>query len=186
MPWFLPVLIFLARILDVSIGTVRIITVTKGHKWLSAALGFCEVAIWIFAVSAVIVNIRESLLTVFAYAAGFSVGTLVGMIIEEKLAIGTQVVRIVNRDAEFDLSSFLRAKGFMVTRVEAHGSMGPSELSFLVVPRKRTQAILDLVAQSCPSAFVTIEDVRRSSAEARLFPNRRSETPFWRRLTKFK
>ncbi|MCB2154229.1 DUF2179 domain-containing protein [bacterium] len=186
MPWFVPVLVFIARIMDVSIGTVRIITVTKGHKALSAVLGFCEVTIWIFAVSAVIVNIRESLWTVFAYASGFSVGTLVGMVIEEKLAIGTQVIRIVNRTSEFDLSELLRQKGFMVTKVEAAGGLGPSELCFLVVPRKRTQSVLDVVEQNCPSAFITVEDVRRSSVETRLFPGPRSQTPFWKRLTKFK
>jgi len=186
MAWYLPILIFLARICDVSIGTVRIITVIRGHKLIAALLGFAEVTIWIFAVSAVIVNIRESLWTVVCYAGGFATGTLIGMMIEEKIAMGNQMVRVVNTDGTKHVATFLREKGFIVTQVEASGASGRRELSFLVVPRKKTQQVLDLVFEYCPDAFVTVEDVRTATSPTRFFEEPRSRLPAWRKLIKFK
>lgn len=187
MVWYLPILIFLARICDVSIGTLRIIAVIKGHKLVAAMLGFFEVSIWLFAVSAVIGNIGESLWTVFSYAGGYATGTLVGMLIEQKIALGNQMVRVVNTDGSRHVAEFLREHGFVVTRVEASGASGQCELSFLVVPRKQTPRILDMIFTFAPGAFVTVEDVRSTSAAAsRVFEEPASQTPMWRRLIKFK
>jgi uncharacterized protein YebE (UPF0316 family) len=186
MVWYLPILIFLARVCDVSIGTLRIITVIRGHKLVATFLGFIEVSIWIFAVSAVIVNITESLWTVVGYASGYATGTLLGMLIEEKLALGSQMVRVVNTDATRNVSTFLRGHGFVVTRVEGSGANGPRELSFLVVPRKKTQSVLRLLYEYAPNVFITIEDLRSTTMEGRLFREPRSQLTGWRRLTKYK
>lgn len=184
MAWYIPLFIFLARICDVSIGTVRIITVIRGHKVIAAMLGFCEVVIWIFAVSAVIAFIRESLVTVIAYGAGFATGTLVGMVIEEKLAIGNQMIRVVNTNSSISVSSFLRGRNLIVTEVEASGATGAAELCFLVVPRKKTQTIVRAILRHCPKAFVTVEDIRSATSGSQIFPAR-SQSPLWRRLIKF-
>jgi len=187
MVWYLPILIFLARICDVSIGTLRIISVIKGHKLVAALLGFFEVSIWLFAVSAVLGHIRESIWTVFAYAGGYAAGTLVGMLIEQKIALGNQMVRVVNTNGSIDVAAYLRTKGFVVTRVEASGANGLRELSFLVVPRKRAQEVLEMIFAFCPDAFVTVEDIRATSSSAsRVFDEPASRTPVWRRLIKAK
>jgi len=185
MPWFVPVLVFFARILDVSIGTIRIIVVIRGQKFIAALLGFFEVTIWLMAVSTVITNIRESLWTVVAYSAGFACGNLVGMFIEEKLALGNQMIRIVNTDPTRDVAVYMRENGFVVTRVEASGVQGTSELSFLVVPRRLTSKTLSLIREFCPAAFVTGEDVRSTSGST-IFEGPPSRQSRWRRWIKFR
>ncbi len=186
MVWYLPILIFLARVCDVSIGTLRIITVIRGHKLVATFLGFIEVSIWIFAVSAVIVNITESLWTVVGYAGGYATGTLLGMLIEEKLALGSQMVRVVNTDGNRNVSAFLRGHGFVVTRVEGSGADGPRELSFLVVPRKKTPTVLQLLDDYAPDVFVTVEDLRSTTTEGPLIREPRSQLPGWLKIIKYK
>jgi uncharacterized protein YebE (UPF0316 family) len=92
----LPLLIFFARICDVSIGTMRIIFVSKGKKNIAPLLGFFEVLIWIIVISKIMQNLNNYVNYV-AYAAGFATGNLVGMIIEEKLAVGVQMIRVCCR-----------------------------------------------------------------------------------------
>ncbi len=185
MPWFLGPLVFLARICDVSIGTVRVITVIRGHKLLATLLAFGEVSIWIFAVSAVIVNIRQNLWMVFFYAGGYATGTLIGMLIEEKIALGNQMIRVVNTDGSLNVAAHLRERGYTVTQVEAAGALGRAELSFLVVPRKHTKEALETINAYSPSAFITVEDVRMSTHRPRLIETPPSHLPIWKRLIKF-
>jgi hypothetical protein len=91
----LPLIVFLARFVDVTLGTMRIIFLSRGRKFLAPALGFVEVFIWITVVSQIVGGAQNNLLAYFAYAAGFAVGNYVGMVIEEKLAIGTLVIRAI-------------------------------------------------------------------------------------------
>jgi uncharacterized protein YebE (UPF0316 family) len=182
MEWYIPVLVFCARILDVSIGTVRIVLVIRGRKFIAAFLGFVEVLVWILAVSAVINNIRENLWTVIAFAAGFGVGTLVGMYIEEALAIGTQLIRVVNTDPELNVTRYLRENKFIVTELEAGGMLGRSELCFLVVSRKHANRAFRLIKNFAPKAFITIEDVRTSTSGSGIFQDIPSRIPLWKRF----
>jgi len=185
-PWYLPVLIFLARVCDVSIGTVRIIFVIRGNKFIAAVLGFFEVTIWIFAVSAVIANITSSPIGVIAYGLGFAAGTLVGMVIEEKLAIGTQMIRVVNVDMRRGVVRFLRNRGFLVTEVQATGGTGKAELCFLVVPRKKTHRVLEMLQHYNPRAFITVEDVRHTAGSTTLFKAQASRLQMFRRWIKLR
>jgi uncharacterized protein YebE (UPF0316 family) len=192
MTWYLPFLIFLARICDVSIGTVRIVVVMRGHKMAAAILGFFEVAIWVLAVSAVLTHIKESIWTIIGYASGYAVGTLVGMIIEEKMALGHQIIRVVNTDAKLRIADYLREKGFGVTQVQAVGMKGDHELCFIVAPRWKTKELVKLIHEHSAQTFVTVEDIRSMSAGpgsgggTGAFMFAPSEVSFWRRLTKFK
>jgi uncharacterized protein YebE (UPF0316 family) len=184
MPWYIPFLIFFARICDVSIGTVRVITVIRGHKLLAAVLGFFEVSIWLLAVSGVLRYISQSLFALVAYGCGFATGTLIGMFIEQKIALGQQMIRIVNADPTIDVAVNLRNEGLIVTEVTGQGAMGEVELCFLAAPRRRAQSVVAKILEICPSAFITIEDIRDAhSVFTRL---ERSRAPGWMRLIKFK
>jgi len=184
--WYLPILIFFARIGDVAIGTMRVILIMRGMKLMAATLGFFEVIIWIFAVSAVISNISQSLVTVLAYGAGFAAGTLVGMLIEETVALGDQMIRIVNVDASRPIVPFLRKRRLTVTQVAATGASGEAELCFLVVPRKKVKLTVQAIHRYAPGVFITIEDVRTSVGASVVFREESSRLPLWRRLIKFR
>ncbi len=185
MEWYVPLLVFLARICDVSIGTVRIIVVIRGHKLWAALLGFVEVTIWLFAVAAVIGNIREYPLAIIAYAGGFAMGNLVGMLIEEKIALGNQIIRAVSTDPSLNVSQLLRDKGYQVTQVAAHGVSGPAELCFVVVPRRKAQRVMDEILGYSPESFITVEDIRQV-AGASLFGAPATQLEGWKRLIKFR
>ena len=163
--WVLPILIVLARVLDVSLGTLRVVFVSRGLKWLAPVAGFFEVLIWITAIAQILHRL-DHWATYVAYAGGYALGTWIGMLIEERLALGSVLLRVVpQRDAQ-TLAARLRAQGFGVTSLDAEGMSGPVQVLFTVVPRARLDAALDLVEAFNPRAFYTIEDVRRISPGA--------------------
>lgn len=94
--WLIPLLIFLSRVVDVSIGTIRIIFISRGWKFVSAGLGFIEVFIWVLAISQIMKNL-DNVWAYFAYALGFACGTYVGMLIEEKIAVGTVLFQVITK-----------------------------------------------------------------------------------------
>jgi len=156
MAWYIPLLIFFARICDVPIGTVRVILVVQGHRWASAILGFFEVMIWALAVGGVIHYLTNPFALV-AYGAGFSAGTLIGMMVEEKIAIGLRMVRIINPNREVNVAAALRDAGYKVTKIDGEGQKGPVEITFFTVKRRRLRETMALVEKVAPDAFVTIE-----------------------------
>jgi len=155
----IPLLICLARIVDVSLGTLRIIFVSRGMKIFAAFLGFFEVLIWLLAIGQIMKNLTH-VGNYFAYATGFAIGNYLGIILEEKLAIGKIAVRIItNRDAS-ELVSFLRSNNFSVTVVDAEGSSGPVNLVFTVIRRAQLPSLKAHIKRFNPQAFYTVEDVR--------------------------
>lgn len=184
MPWYIPILIFLSRVADVSIGTIRTILVIRGWKMASALLGFLEVTIWIVAVSSVLAYIRESLWTILAYSGGFATGILVGMAIEQRLAFGQQAIRAINTDQTINLAARLRHDGYAVTDIDGRGVRGPVEICFLVLDRKKVPEAIRKILRYSPNIFLTVEDIRDYSTQfVRSAPIR---TPAWKRLIKFK
>ena len=155
----LPFLIFFARICDVSIGTMRIIFVSKGKKKIAPILGFFEVLIWIIAISKIMQNL-DNYVNYVAYAAGFATGNLVGMIIEEKLAMGIQMIRIFTSERGMELVTTLNNNGFGATTVEAHGAKEKVFLVYSIVHRNEIEKVLDVITCFNPKAFYTIEDVK--------------------------
>lgn len=155
----LPTLIFLARILDVTFGTLRIIFVSRGLGALAALVGFFEVLIWILAIGQVMQNLHHWI-TYVAYALGFSAGNFVGIMIERRIAIGNLIVRIITRREANELVSFLWKAGYGVTSVEASGETGPVKVIFTIVKRKKLPEVLTIIKRFNPNAFYTIEDVR--------------------------
>jgi uncharacterized protein YebE (UPF0316 family) len=162
-------LIVLLRLTDVSIGTVRIILLTRGSRWRASGIGFVETLIWVFAVTLVLQDLNDPVRMV-AYAAGFGLGTLLGVTIERWLAIGTVLVQAVAPVSSPSSAVRLRAEGFRVTELNGEGLEGGVRLVISVVPRRKVARVVELIETVNPSAFVTTEDVampqvwRRSSS----------------------
>jgi uncharacterized protein YebE (UPF0316 family) len=163
----LPALIFLARVGDVSLDTVRIILVSKGKRALAPILGFLQVLIWLLAIRQIFLNL-SNIACYFAFAGGFATGTYVGMIIEEKLAIGHEVIRIITRKEAGELIGAIKARGIGVTIIDAKGTSGNVNIIYSIVNRKRIKEIIGLVKKFNPNAFYTIEGVR--SVNKGVFP----------------
>jgi uncharacterized protein YebE (UPF0316 family) len=155
----LPLLIFLARICDVSIGTMRIIFVSKGKRNIAPILGFFEVLIWITAISKIMANL-DNYVNFIAYAAGFATGNYVGMIIEEKLAMGILMIRVFAHEKGDALVQTLNSSGFGATVVQAHGARENIQLIYSIVKRNELASVLDIITGLNPKAFYTIEEIK--------------------------
>jgi uncharacterized protein YebE (UPF0316 family) len=171
----MPLLIFLARICDVSIGTMRIIFVSKGKKYIAPIMGFFEVLIWITAISKIMQNL-DNYVNYVAYAAGFATGNFVGMLIEEKLAVGFQMIRIITDQDGQALVQDLNTGGFGATSVEAHGAKEKVHIIYTIVQRTELQKVLSIIDQFNPKSFYTIEDVR--AVNEGIFPSRKRNSIF--------
>jgi len=159
----LPILIFFARILDVTIGTLRIIFVSKGDKIISPILGFFEVFIWIVVISQIIGNI-DNYICYIAYAGGFAMGNYVGLRLEERMAIGKVLVRVISAKGGSILIKNLNERNFGATMVEGEGSTGPVKLIYIIIDRKKLDDVINVIQEFNPKSFFSIEDVRRVSS----------------------
>lgn len=155
---WMPIGIFCARVIDVSMGTVRLICVTRGHRAVAVTLGFVETAIWVLAVSAVFTHL-DRWINVVAFAGGYATGVAVGMWIERKLALGWQVVTFMSRLAGHTVADRLRQARWMVTTLDGNGLFGPVAVSRAVVPRKQVPLVVETARQADAEVVVTIEDV---------------------------
>jgi uncharacterized protein YebE (UPF0316 family) len=178
----IPILIFFARICDVSIGTVRIILVSRGKKLLASSLGFVEVIIWLLAVSQAMQHINN-VACVIAYGLGFATGTYVGITIEEKLAIGLQALRFITKNTLDVLTMALRDEGYGATVIEAKGGKGKVNIIFTIVPRKDVNKTLEIAKEFDPDVFVSIQDIR--SVKSGVFPFKTNGSK-WRKVVKKK
>lgn len=163
----LPLIIFVARIFDVTLGTLRIIFVSRGKRNLAPLLGFFEVLIWIVVISQLVQNL-EAFTAYIGYAAGFAAGNYVGMWLEDKLALGTYMMRMITSDDVSGIISRLREAGYGVTRVEGEGSKGSVNLIYTVVKRRNVEQVLAIIHELKPNAFVSMEEIR--STEKGVFP----------------
>jgi len=154
-----PIFIFIARILDVSVGTVRIIMVSKGYKVLAPILGFFEVLIWVIAISNIIQHL-DNVYTYLAWAGGFATGNFIGMRIEERLAIGVNLVRIITKKEDNQLISELHKNGYGATVIDARGKESEVNIIYTIVKRKEIQQLIDLIKAFNPNAFYVVEDIR--------------------------
>ncbi len=160
--YLLPILIFFARIADVSLGTLRITMVSRGYKWQSALLGFFEVLIWVIVVAQLLANLN-SWINYVAYAAGFSAGTFIGLYIEDKMKVGTVLVRIITLNKSEALIEALKEAGVAVTSIDAKGGFNDVKIIFTVLKRKRLNKVFNIVKEIDPEAFFSTEDVKYSN-----------------------
>jgi uncharacterized protein YebE (UPF0316 family) len=164
----LPLLIFLARICDVSISTIRIIYMLGGRRYASTLLGFFEAFIWLMAIRQIFQHL-DNWVCYVAYPAGFASGIFVGLLIEERIAYGKVIVRIITRKDVTELLSFLNANKFRFTRVNAEGPDGNENLVFTVLERERLEDLLSKLKEILPTAFYTIEKVK-AAGEGGILP----------------
>lgn len=151
--------IFLLRIGDMSLDTIRVLFVVRGRKGLAWVLGFAQSLLFVVAISTVLSNLTNAI-TILAYAAGFATGNVVGMLIEERLAIGFMQFTIISSTRGAVLASQLRQNGFAVTEIPARGLNGTVTMLQTNVKRKDIDNIETIVLEADPEAFVTLDETR--------------------------
>jgi uncharacterized protein YebE (UPF0316 family) len=157
--WLMAALIFSLRVLDMSLDTLRVLFVMRGRKRIAWVLGFFQSAIFVTAISTVLSNL-DNPLNIIGYAAGFATGNVVGMIIEERLAIGHTSINIISSRLGTAIAEHLRKNGYAVTEIPARGKDGMVTMLNVLVLRKNVDRARKLVDEIDPEAFITIEDVR--------------------------
>jgi uncharacterized protein YebE (UPF0316 family) len=176
----IPLLIFVSRLSDVTLATLRNIFIHKGFRSIVPFIGFFEVMIWLIAMKQVM-NKADNIACYFAWAGGFATGTYVGMRIEERLALGMQVIRIITtQEHSENLIEALRKSNHGVTVVDANGAVGPVKMIFSIVQRKSVKHVINLIEEHQPNAFYSIEDVR--NAHHGVFRNGERKISFVRML----
>jgi uncharacterized protein YebE (UPF0316 family) len=155
-----PLLIFAARVVDVSFGTLRIVFIARDLAIPAALVGFCESLIWLIAVTQIIQHLSSPFYFV-AYALGFAAGNYVGILIERRLALGTAVVQLTTRRPSEELLRRFRAEGMGATVARGEGKAGPVDIIQAVVPRRRLRFVLDSISESHEGDFFTVVPVAR-------------------------
>ena len=173
----LPLLIFIARICDVTLGTIRIIFVSKGYRNLAPLVGFFEVLIWVIVISQLLSKFG-SWVCYITYAGGFAAGNFVGMIIEERIAIGMLLVRITTPKDGHEVLALLNGMGFGATLTFGEGSTGNVSVVQSIVSRKSIKEIQLALGKYDPNLFYSIEDVR--SVTHGIFPASKNAWMRWR------
>jgi len=166
----LPLFIFIARVLDVSFGTIRVIFISKGFKYLAPLVGFFEVIIWLLAIGQIFQHLAN-IIYYIAYAGGFAIGTFVGIYIDGKLLIGIEIIRIITRKGASKLVEVLKSEGYGVTSTDAEGIEGRVKIIYVIIDRHDLPNIIGIIKRYNPHAFYSVEDVRFVSGK--IFPHRR-------------
>lgn len=154
----LPLLIFLARVGEVSVNTLRIIYMLGGRRSIATVMGFVEAFIWLIAIRQIFQHI-DNWASFIAYPGGFAAGIFVGMIIEERIAYGNVIIRIITRHDMTAIEKYLGTQGFRFTAVLTHGLQGPETLLFVVLARENLDDLIIQIKRSLPEAYYTIEQV---------------------------
>ena len=166
-PYVLPFVIFFGRIFDVSLGTLRIIFVSKGKRTIAPIIGFFEVFIWVVIISQILSHAND-LIAYLSYAAGYATGTYVGMLIESKLAFGVLLYRVYTKESGSELVKMLNENGFGATMIRGEGSVGKVDVIETVVARQQMKKIEQVIDDFDENAFYVTEDVR--TAQNGIFP----------------
>jgi uncharacterized protein YebE (UPF0316 family) len=155
----LPLLIFFARITDVSLDTLRIIFINRNLRYYAAISGFFGVLIWLMVIRQIFQRLDNPLCFI-AYAAGFAAGNFVGIIIENRISIGKVIIRTITRTDAGELVDFLRSSGYGATVLDAEGMTGPVKVIFTIAERSNIGHIVETIKRYNPNAFYSVEDVR--------------------------
>ena len=164
---FLPLLVFLSEVCVVTLSTVRVICIARGRKLLAPLLGFFEITIWLFAIGQIMQNL-SNLGCYLGFAAGFTLGNFLGVVLEQKLALGDVVVHVFTRRNASALVESLKAAQYGVTMLDARGATGPVQVILTVVKRKDLSVVVALIRRFDPKAFHAINDLQ--AAAAGIFP----------------
>lgn len=157
--WLIAGMIFILRVFDMTLDTMRVLVVMRGRKGAAWVLGFFQAAIFVMAISSVLKDL-DNLLNVLGYAGGFATGNVVGMLIEERMAIGHTQLSIVSSRFGPAIAERMRQDGYAITEIPARGRDGTVSLLTCSVLRKNVDRVHDIVKEVDASAFITAEDVR--------------------------
>jgi uncharacterized protein YebE (UPF0316 family) len=164
-----PLLILVARIIETSLETVRTIYIARGHANLAACIGIVKTGIWLLSTGLVLTNLSDYL-NLFAYLAGYGLGTLLGMEIEKMISLGHVIVRLITPEDPQPLITELSTLGYGMTRIEGSGSFSHTvNIIFMIVPRPELGKLVDVISKKYPGILYTVEDVRNIKEGARIF-----------------
>jgi len=158
-PWLLPVIIFFGRICDVTLGTLRIIFVSKGEKRKAPIVGFFEVFIWVVVISQIFSH-STNIIAYFAYAGGYATGNFVGILVENKIGFGYQLFRIYTQKDGVELCKMLNQRGIGSTLIRGEGAISEVNIVEAVVKRRAVNTVVSILADFDPDTFYLIEDIR--------------------------
>ncbi len=169
--WFswlvLPFLIFIARLSDVTLGTIRLIFVSRRMKVLAPVVGFFEVLIWLIAIGQILQHLANPLCYI-AYAGGFAAGNYIGILLTEKMSLGMVVIRIITEKDASPLVEKMRSRQFGVTVVDGRGAQGKVQVIFTVVKHSHIEEVEQMIHQFNPKAFYSIDEI--GDVERGIFP----------------
>jgi uncharacterized protein YebE (UPF0316 family) len=171
MPWLL-LFIFFAEMCVVTLCTLRTIFITRGMKTLAPIMGFFEVLTWLFAIGEVMKNLSDFRCSL-AFACGFTVGTFLGMVIEQALALGSVVVRTITHKEAGSLVQELRSAHYGVTCLPGQGATGPVQMIFTVVPRRELSTVVAILKRFDPDVFYSVDSLSSAAAGVAPAPRRR-------------
>lgn len=180
--WVLALVIFLLRVTDVSVGTIRTIAVIQGRTLFSVCLGFFEVLIWVTVVNTVFQHATQHPLLLIAYACGFASGNAVGILLERQLALGSVILRVVTVSAGAELAELFRDRAARVFTFEGRDSRDPMTLIYIVVRRREARELVKLATRVDPDVFFAVDPLRESNAFMTPLPHPTG----WRSLVKMK
>ena len=157
------VLIFFAKLLEVSVSTVRVVLTAKGHRLIAPLLALVEITLWIVVASNVLLGITEDPMRAVAYGLAFALGIYLGIILEDKLALGLAQIEIIAENDEARLiTEKYRGSGYGVTTFNCEGFEGGKTSIVLKVHRKDVPLTL-AVLKGFTHMFVTVTDIRKVS-----------------------
>lgn len=175
--YLLPIFIFVGRIFDVTLGTLRIIFVSKGEKYKAPIIGFFEVFIWIVIISQILSRAND-MVAYLSYAGGYAAGNYVGILIEKRIAFGIILCRVYTNKQGLKLVNLLSLKGFGATLLHGTGSVDKVDIIETVVDRKQLKNVSSIILSFDKDAFYVIEDVRTRSRG--IFPKTTNLLRRWR------
>jgi uncharacterized protein YebE (UPF0316 family) len=155
--WILGVIVFFARVVDVSVGTLRTISIIQGRTKIAFILAFIETSVWLLVLSAVLPKVIESPVLGVFYAFGFATGNVVGILVEKRLAMGHTNFRVITTRFAKEISNSLREKGFAVTTFEGEGKDGVVTEIYVASERKNLPLLIKIVKEIEPDAFYIAE-----------------------------
>lgn len=155
----MPFIIFLMRVTDMSLDTLRVLFVIRGRKPLAWIMGFFQSALWVVAITSVLSNL-DNLWNVIGYAGGFATGNVVGMLIEERLAIGHGHLRIISPRRGKAIAEAIRDAGYAATELPGRGKDGTVSVISCSVKRRDIDNVQRGIYTIDPEAFVTVTDIR--------------------------
>jgi uncharacterized protein YebE (UPF0316 family) len=165
-PWLLAPAIFVARVADVSLGTIRIIIGFRGYRWLAALIGFVEALIWVLAVRQVLLHLDAQPWLAVAYAGGFAAGNYLGISMERRIGVGRELVRAICYREDVSLAAALREAGYRVVELEGRGKGGRRvQVVYVVERRRKVPALIAMIAAFDAEAIYTVADVKTHVGE---------------------